>query len=402
VNIILTANTGFTFTGGLAGRSINGLTATVSNNTGTSVTLSRQFPATSDGSLTWNAIEGGTGPGQSTFGVSTINSITFGDGRFVAVGWSGRMAWSNNGTSWNEITATQSTFGGTIINNITFGNGRFVAVGFSGRMAWSDNGTSWTEITSTQSTFGAGFNINGITYGNGRFVAVGVNGNMARSDDGISWTAITGGTGENPITAPGQSTFGRNQIIAITYGNGRFVAGGNNGRMAWSDDGITWNAIPGGTGTGTSWDPITDPGPSTFGSNIISSMTYGNGRFVAGGGGGRMAWSDDGISWTAVPGGTGLFPVTVPGQSTFGEIAIRCITYGNGRFVAGGSFGRMAWSDDGITWNAITGGTGSGPNPVTVPGQSTFGENWISGITYGNGRFVAVGEGGRMAWANCP
>jgi hypothetical protein len=83
--------------------------------------------------------------------------------------------------------------------------------------------------------------------------------------------------------------------------------------------------------------------------------------------------------------------ITNPGDSTFGLNNILGITFdGNGRFIAVGSNGRMPWSDDGITWNAIT------------AAQSTFGANVIIGITYGNDKFVAVGNSGRMAWANWP
>ena len=43
--------------------------------------------------------------------------------------------------------------------------------------------------------------------------------------------------------------------------------------------------------------------------------------------------SADGASWTAVT------------DSTFGAILIRAIAYGNGRFVAVGADGRMAYCD---------------------------------------------------------
>jgi len=46
---------------------------------------------------------------------------------------------------------------------------------------------------------------------------------MAYSTDGATWTAVT------------DSKFGTNGIYAIAYGNGRFVAGGEEGKMAYSD-----------------------------------------------------------------------------------------------------------------------------------------------------------------------
>jgi len=386
----------------------------------------------------WTAVTGGEGegwggpitiPGQSTFGEVGILGITYGNGKFVAVGNRGRMAWSNDGINWIAITGGvggdgpenpvtipgQSTFGASGINSIIYDNGRFFAVGL-GRMAWSQDGINWTAVTGGEgnwdnfvivpgdSTFGV-IGINGIAYGNGKYVAVGGFGRMAWSQDGINWTAVTGGEGgryaSETIIVPGQSTFGTANISGITYGNGKFVAVGHKGRMAWSEDGINWTAVTGGVGGADGQGSVTVPGNSTFGEAPIQSITYGNGKFVAVGYFGRMAWSQDGINWTAVTGGEGWNPITVPGQSTFGGNIILDITYGCGMFIAVGTSGRMAWSEDLITWTAITGGEG-GPSwmgPITVPGQSTFGGLLIESITYGNGKFIAVAGMGRMAWS---
>ena len=93
-----------------------------------------------------------------------------------------------------------------------------------------------------------------------------------------------------------------------------------------------------------------------------SSVTYGNGRFVAvGNGSNTAAYSTDGITWTAA---------TLPSSGSWSSV-----TYGNGRFVAvGNGSNTAAYSTDGITWTA-----------VTMPSSG----HWIS-ATYGNGRFVAV------------
>jgi hypothetical protein len=48
-------------------------------------------------------------------------------------------------------------------------------------------------------------------------------GTLAYSADGISWTAIA------------DSGFGDRAIVAVTYGNGRFVAVGVNQTMAYAD-----------------------------------------------------------------------------------------------------------------------------------------------------------------------
>ncbi|MCL2043646.1 MAG: hypothetical protein FWG89_05845 [Treponema sp.] len=413
---------------GLAGGTHN---ATVTVSGGNGITASFDVSFTVAANLVWTAIEGGTGyyedggmsyiitdPGPSTFRMDDIYSIAWGgpagNERFVAVGTYGRMAYSADGISWTAIeggtgTATvtdpgPSTFGQNTIFSIAWGgpagNERFVAVGNSGRMAYSTDGINWTAIeggTGTgstvtdpgPSTFGS-INIRSIAWGgpagNERFVAVGYTGRMAYSADGTNWTAINN-------TA---STFGSINIRSIAWGgpagNQRFVAGGNNGRMAYSADGISWTAI--------------NATASTFGTtNGIVGIAWGgsagNERFVAVGGGGRMAYSANGISWTAIN----------ATASTFVEgYYINGIAWGGpaGRFIAVGDWdGRMAYSADGINWTAIEGGTGYVGDwglswIITDPGPSTFGGSRINSIAWGGpvGRFVAVGDWGRMAYSS--
>ena len=72
-----------------------------------------------------------------------------------------------------------------------------------------------------------------------------------------------------------------------------------------------------------------------FGSSSIQSICYGDGKFVAVGGGGKIAYSIDGINWTEA-------------DSPFGSSSIDSICYGDGKFVAGGSGGKIAYSINGI------------------------------------------------------
>lgn len=54
-------------------------------------------------------------------------------------------------------------------------------------------------------------------------------------------------------------------------------------------------------------------------------------------------------------------------------------------FVAGGNDGKMAHSVNGETWNIIE--------------NSAFGTTQINGIAFGDGKFVAVGNGGKIAYS---
>jgi len=295
----------------------------------------------------WTAIS------DSTFGTSSINAIAYGlDRFFVAVGDSGKMAYSPRGYSWETAVQYGSTFGTYNIYAIAYGNNMFVAGGEWGQMATATNSVvTWTAVS--DSTFSS-VNINAIAYGNNMFVAVGDFGRMATSTNGTTWTAVDV-----------SNIFDTSSINAIAYNNNRFVAVGDSGKMATSTDGVTWTAVSN----------------STFGTYDIKAITYGNNMFVAGGQNGKMATSTNGVTWTAVS------------SSTFGTSSINAIIYANNKFVAVGNSGKTAYSTVGTTWTAI-------PN-------STF-DSDIYAIAYGNDnnsilfvdryRFVAVGKNGKMAY----
>ena len=303
---------------------------------------------------------------------------------------------SGGPVNWTAVSS--STFGSSI-NGIAWGNNAWVAVGYEGKIAYSSNGRTWTSVPSGtgagQSTFPShsgvlANSIWAVAWGNNKFVAGSNYGRLAYSADGRSWTAVA------------DSGFSAG-IFGIAWGNNRFVAGGRDGRIAYSADGISWTAVA----------------DSTFRNDDIYAFAYGNGRFVAVGDQGRMAYSADGASWTRVA------------NSTFGNDDILAIAWGNNRFVAGGYRGRMAYSADGVSWTAVDMGsifgTGNfdrisaiawGNNRFVAVGfegkmaYSTDGQSWtavsnnrfgsetIRAVAYGNGRFVAGGYNGRMAYAD--
>jgi hypothetical protein len=92
-------------------------------------------------------------------------------------------------------------------------------------------------------------------------------------------------------TAAGDSKFGGSNINAIAYGKDKFVAGGAGGKMAYSTDGVNWTAVPN----------------STFGSSVIYAIAYGKDRWAAMGDGGKTAYSTDGVNWISAgaPAGSG-------------------------------------------------------------------------------------------------
>ncbi|GHV84041.1 hypothetical protein AGMMS50212_13810 [Spirochaetia bacterium] len=282
---------------------------------------------------------------------------------------------------WTEITSADLGYFEGIAYGGKGSNARFVMLRRDLK-AYSRNGIDWTTVP--LETGDALIDAKSIVYGgeggNAKFVAVGnegkgsypIVGKMAYSNDGIDWTLIPDGTGA------GTTNFNRTGINGITYGgeggDAKFVAVGDAGKMAYSNDGIDWTLIPAGTGAGT----------TNFDSTGINGITYGgkggNAKFVAVGDAGKIAYSNDGIDWTLIPAGTGA------DRSNFGTTTINGITYGsegsNAKFVSVGDTGKMAYSNDGIDWTLIPAGRGEG--------TTTFGST-INDIVYGSGKFVAVG-----------
>jgi predicted RecA/RadA family phage recombinase len=184
------------------------------------------------------------------------NSVTYGNGLFVAVASSGtdnRVMTSLDGINWIIRTSAANN----IWQSVTYGNGVFVAVAsysaISGnRVMTSPDGITWTIRTSA-----ANNSWSSVTYGNGLFVAVAsysaISGNrVMTSPDGITWTSRTSAA--------------NNSWTSVTYGNGLFVAvsyDGAGNRVMTSPDGITWTIRTSAV------------------NNFWQSVTYGNGLFVA-------------------------------------------------------------------------------------------------------------------------
>jgi hypothetical protein len=124
------------------------------------------------------------------------------------------------------------------------------------------------------------------------------------------------------------------------------------------------------------WKPVEDP---KFGSFAIRALSHGSAKYLAGGGGGKLAYSRDSLSWTPIP------PGFTAAQSNFPDSEqVLGIAYGNGTFYAAGTGGRVSFSGDGLSWNGYT--------------ESIFGGNSINAIVYGGGKFLAAGNSGRMMY----
>ena len=343
----------------------------------------------------------------------SVGHLVFGDGVFVAAGYSGlnsEIFTSVDGVNWT----LRSSYVGRFFESIAYGNQMFVTVGAQGDVFSSPDGIHWTLRNSTTQNA-----LWKVTFGNGRFVAVGDEGTIITSADGINWSAIN------------TAAFNSYALTSVAGGGGRYDVVGEGGLILASSNATTWTAISssvtpqplyscasgGGivVSVGYLGTILTSAnGVSWFNQNSgtlepLNRVIYAAGRFVAVGGEGTILTSTNGTNWVSRNSGT----VT----------DLNGMTYGNGSYVVVGngivlsSTDATNWSDirEGNWLNAITFGTNLfvavGENGLII--SSTNLAQWQSntvfttseslyGVTYGDGQFVAVGDNNTIVRASPP
>lgn len=340
---------------------------------------------------------------------SVMRDLAFGNGIYVGIAagspsqsdetwFRADVMTSTDGVNWafladrsSLVTATASC----ALTDIAHANGQFVAVGyrdttpFRNTVVTTSDGLAWTSRSfnprilqrSTSEVAGA------LATGGGLVVAVTQYGGAALSTDhGVTWS-YTG------VTA------GNLSLGMIAYGNGRFVAGGQD-RAHRSTDGLTWNFVQ-VPDVSNLWDMIHD------GTRFIAVGQHSTVQS------GIVSRSTDGASWTTVQ---------VPAAGRLEDVA-----FGNGVYVALGitpspSQRTVQVSADAIDWSAVAGapaltrvafGGGRFLGATGVQGNpqfytSTDGEDWtgidafagsfvppfftVEGLTFLNGHFVMSGN----------
>lgn len=121
------------------------------------------------------------------------------------------------------------------------------------------------------------------------------------------------------------------------------------GQMATCTDFETWNTISVGT---TTW----------------TSVTYGSDKFIAGGRGGKLAYSSNGTSWTVIN----------ANDTTLDVVAV---DYANGKYFYKDDGGQIYTSTDGVNWAE----TGASASPKSVDNYNNY--SYLSGLS----RYVIAG-----------
>jgi len=265
-----------------------------------------------------------------------LNGLVFGEGHFIGVGTGVYTFQSTDGIAWNisQLDSNKTLY------DIALGEYEgqspwapyYVAVGQSGRVIYSsDYGATWTKGVS-----GISQTLLGVAFGNtmdglSMFVAV-----------GVKPLIITGGSGITiiySITA-GQSWIKysinalNRDLFCVAFGNGRFIAAGDEGSITYSTNGAAWSLATSNT------------------SRDIYGIAYGIANnspiWVAVGQEGRILYSqNNGQTWTEQ-----IVDVDKNWESVVcGNNMFVAVGYGRDGGFIGGFEGKIIYSLDGITWN---------------------------------------------------
>lgn len=360
---------------------------------------------------------------------NTLHNVVFVNGRFVAMGELGTILTSGDGTNWvqRESGVTES------LRDCAYGGGRYVMVGDFGTVLTSADAAVWTRQFA--STF---YSLKGITHADGQFVAVGEQTAILTSPDGVNWVlrssgdwdlhdvvhadgryvAVGGTPGSSSPSEPATGVIltsldarvwtprvlnGNTMFVSVAAGAGMFAVLGD--RSAYYGAGGLWTS-----GDGEVWEP------SAFQLNGFTSISFGNGKWVAADGDvrypnygyGNILVSTDLANWSAAVTNAGV---------------VSGVASGNGQFIASRADGSLLASADGLTWVNPGGESlplsfndlkylngsfvGVGLSQLGYSKDGTTWTNFISptntgylfSIAYGGGRYVAGGEY-RTVWTS--
>lgn len=270
-----------------------------------------------------------------------LQALTFGNGKFVAVGMGKTVMTSTDGISWNTVTAPSNDyFGG---NGVATDGSTFVMVGDTLNsatkpplIATSTDGSSWTARNWTH---GFETSLSDVAIGGGRITAVGLSGTVISSTDGGSvWTNES--TGNSSLLSTRFSGVATSGTVRVAVGSGDSQS---SGRIF----------VNGGSGWTAATTPITSFCPRRVVWN--GSLFVAVGATACGLGDAVVMSSADGNTWTR----TALPDTVAPANHSLAAVA-----WTGGRFYATGdnlSNKRVIVSSaDGLTWTQEHASTASG------------------------------------------
>lgn len=254
----------------------------------------------------------------------TFNAVTYGNGKYVAVGDAGIIYVSTDRKVWSPRSSGTSQN----LNSVAYGAGVFVAVGESNTRVVSNDGDTWST-----GTIAASFTPKSIVFGNSLFIASGFIGasdsGIYSSPDGTTWTQRL-------------NSVGTGGVFSMSWSGTRFVGGGQ-GASPYLFTGTS----------GTAWT-VTASGAS---STVFSSSANDGTTFVITGQDGRIYTTTNGTSVTL--------------RATTG-IQLNGSTYSaDGKWIAVGNGGAAFISPTSTTWTSSATGTALNLRAATFDNTDT-------------------------------
>jgi hypothetical protein len=283
--------------------------------------------------------------------------IAYGGGRFVIAGETGKVMYSNDGTTW---TLAATAFPNVKPHSLAYGNGIFMIVTDEdpSKVYTSSDGNTWNQISYTGTNYytptpaaGTIYSVFSIAYGNNYFIGVRPNSAtdnlMVSNSTGTSWRAIKCTAAFSGVCF-GTMSSGANPHVFLVFGT-------NDVRRIATNSSVTQATLA----TEASWiTPTTTPPGSWYYS------AFGNDIFMIASTDNRLAISlDAGITWS----------VTVFTTSLYG------ILYVNNEWYLASSSGIYVSKNNGSTW-ALR-------NSATVEYFASSGMT-VVGVVNGNTQFV--------------
>ncbi len=242
--------------------------ATYDNGTFAAVTDQGKLLTSTDG-LTWSS--------QTLAQGTWLVSIAYGNGKWVAVGAGGTILVSSDLKTWVSATAVTRNK----LNSVLYNGSVWLAVGDSATVVTSPDGLGWT-VQTVPSSLGVTGYLHGITWDqvNSVFLISGAAAGNGTINAGGVILRMSGTT--LSLGAPVPAAPGVGNLEAISY------------EQAASPNTVAvgWGSIISGSYN------ITSPSTSTVPNVIYRGLTYGDGYWVAAGEQGTILSSTDGVSWT--------------------------------------------------------------------------------------------------------
>jgi ligand-binding sensor domain-containing protein len=335
---------------------INGVSATVTSSTTTSLTITVPTGATTgkiavtvNGQTATSATDFTfvTLPGQwveknnGLYGGRVSALVADGSNLFAGTNGGGVFLSNNNGASW---TAVNTGLTNLYVYSLAVSGSNLFAGTNSGVFLSTNNGTSWTAVNTGLTSL----NISSLTVsGSNLFAGTTGGGVFLSTNNGASWAAVNTG-----LTFPfvGSLTVSGSNLFAGTSGGGVFLS---------TDNGASWKAV----NTGLTLQ------------NVYSFTVSGSNLFAGTAGGGVFLSANNGASWTAV--NTGL-------TNQF----VSSLTVSGSNLFAGTNAGVFVSTNNGASWTVVNTGL---PTNTYVTSLMASGSNLFAGT--GGGVFLSSNNG---------